>query len=121
LHPGGHFAFLRTACGGPDEHDSQRRLAPYADDDPIPNTTISFPIAFRNAILDGAEGKLDLSDWRRFSGFLSYSSKVGNVRFPVTGGLFPRDSACAALAQLSGHVSDSQDQHIAVRGLLFIA
>ena len=51
-----------------------RRPAQFAGDVPIRNTTISFPIAFHNAILSGAGGKLELSDWRRFSGFLSYSS-----------------------------------------------
>ena len=40
--------------------------------------------------------KLDLPDWRRFSGFLSYSYTVGNAWFPVTGGLFLGDDATAA-------------------------
>ena len=49
---------------------------------------ISFPIAFRKAIIYGAEAKLELPHWNRFSGFLSYSYIVGNAWFPVTGGLF---------------------------------
>ncbi len=40
--------------------------------------------------------KLDLPDWHRFSGFLSYSYKVGNAWFPVTGGLFLGDNATHA-------------------------
>lgn len=88
----------------------------YADDDQIENTTISFPIAFRKAIIYGAEGKLEIPDWHHFSGFLSYSYEVGNAWFPVTGGLFLGDDASAAATQLAGHFPDSQDQRNTVRG-----
>jgi hypothetical protein len=88
----------------------------YADDNQIDNTTVSFPIAFRKAIIYGAEGKLDLPEWKRFSGLLSYSYDVGNAWNPVTGGLFLGDDATAAETQLSGHVPDSQDQRNTVRG-----
>ena len=88
----------------------------YADDDQIDNTTISFPIAFRKAIIYGVEGKIEVPDWRRFSGFVSYSYQVGNAWFPVTGGLFLGDDASAAESQLSGHFPDSQDQRNTVRG-----
>jgi hypothetical protein len=88
----------------------------YADDDQIDNTTISFPIAFRKSIIYGAEGKLEVPDWHRFSGFLSYSYIVGNAWFPVTGGLFLGDNASAAETQLNGHFPDSQDQRNTVRG-----
>jgi hypothetical protein len=88
----------------------------YADDDQIDNTTVSFPIAFRKAIIYGAEGKIDVPDWDRFSGFLSYSYTVGNAWFPVTGGLFLGDDAGDAETQLSGHFPDSQDQRNTVRG-----
>lgn len=90
----------------------------YADDDQIDNTTISFPIAFRKAIIYGAEGKLDLPTWKRISGFLSYSYEVGNAWNPVTGGLFLGDDATAAETQLTGHFPDSQDQRNTVRGRL---
>ena len=96
-----------------------RRLVDnYADDDQITNTTISFPIAFRKSIIYGAEAKLDLPDWHRFSGFLSYSYTVGNAWFPVTGGLFLGADATAAATQLTGHFPDSQDQRNTVRGRL---
>src|ERR1700733_10707935 len=85
----------------------------YADDDQIDNTTISFPIAFRKSIIYGAEGKIDVPDWHRFSGFLSYSYTVGNAWFPVTGGLFLGDDA---VIPASGHLPDSQDQRNTVRG-----
>ena len=88
----------------------------YADDDQIDNTTISFPIAFRKAIVYGAEGKIDIPDWHRFSGFLSYSYEVGNAWNPVTGGLFLGDDATTAERQLRGHFPDSQDQRNTVRG-----
>jgi hypothetical protein len=96
----------------------RRLVSNYADDDQIDNTTISFPIAFRKAILYGAEGKLDLTQWGRFSGYLSYSYIVGNAWNPVTGGLFLGDDADAAAAALSGHFPDSQDQRNTVRGRL---
>jgi Carboxypeptidase regulatory-like domain/TonB-dependent Receptor Plug Domain len=94
----------------------RRFVSNYADDDQIENTTISFPIAFRKAILYGAEGKIEVPDWHRFSGFLSYSYIVGNAWFPVTGGLFLGDDAADAESQLSGHFPDSQDQRNTVRG-----
>lgn len=94
----------------------RRVVSNYADDDQIANTTISFPIAFRKAIIYGAESKLDLPEWGKFSGFLSYSYEVGNAWNPVTGGLFLGDDATAAETQLSGHFPDSQDQRNTVRG-----
>ena len=96
----------------------RRLVNNYADDDQIDNTTISFPIAFRKAILYGAEAKLDVPLWRGFSGFLSYSWIVGNAWFPVTGGLFLGDDATAAAAQITGHFPDSQDQRNTIRGRL---
>jgi hypothetical protein len=91
----------------------RRLVNNYADDDPIANTTISYPIAFRKAILYGAEGKLQIPDWHGFSAFLSYSYIVGNAWFPVTGGLFLGDDA---VIPTTGHIPDSQDQRNTVRG-----
>ena len=93
----------------------RRAVNNYADDDQIENTTISYPIAFEKAIIYGAEGKLTLVNWRRFSGFASYSYEVGNAWFPVTGGLFLGDDA---ILPTSGHMPDSQDQRNTVRGRL---
>ena len=88
----------------------RRLVANYADDDQIENTTISFPIAFRKAVIYGAEAKLDLPDWRRFSGFLSYSYTVGKAWFPVTGGLFLGDDAAGNTDQrpFSGFAGPAQ-------------
>jgi hypothetical protein len=91
----------------------RRLVNNYADDDQIDNTTISFPIAFRKGILYGAEAKVEMTEWKRFSGFLSYSYIVGNAWFPVTGGLFLGDNA---VIPTTGHFPDSQDQRNSVRG-----
>jgi hypothetical protein len=91
----------------------RRDVNNYADDNQVTNTTIGFPIAFQKAIIYGAEGKLDVPDWRRFSGFLSYSWTVGNAFYPVTGGLF---LGAQGMIPTSGHFPDSQDQRNTVRG-----
>jgi hypothetical protein len=91
----------------------RRLVSNYADDDQIDNTAISFPIAFRKAIIYGAEAKLEVPYWHGFTGFLSYSYIVGNAWNPVTGGLFLGDDAGIPL---TGHFPDSQDQRNSVRG-----
>src|SRR5262249_34716764 len=67
------------------------------------------------SIIYGAEAKLEVPDWRNFSGFLSYSYTLGNVWFPVTGGLFLGDDATQAQLETRGHFPDSQDQRNTVR------
>lgn len=94
----------------------RRSVNNFADDDQINNTTISFPIAFRKAIIYGAEGKLDLPEWRKFSGFVSYSYELGNAWNPVTGGLF---LGANASTPTTGHFPVSQDQRNTVRGRLW--
>lgn len=93
----------------------RRMVTNYADDNQIDNTTISFPIVFRNAIIYGAEAKLDLPEWKRFSGYSSYSYEVGNAWNPVTGGLF---LGADATIPTTGHFPDSQDQRNTIRGRL---
>ncbi len=87
-----------------------RNVNNYADDDQIENTTISFPITFQRSTIYGAEAKIEVPNWHGLSGFASYSYMVGNVWFPVTGGLFLGDDVQDAETQLSGHFPDSQDQ-----------
>jgi hypothetical protein len=82
----------------------------YADDEQIQNTTISFPIAFRKATIYGAEAKIEVPDWHKISGFLSYSYMVGAVWLPVTGGLFLGQAVQDVQSQTAGHFPDSQDQ-----------
>jgi len=91
----------------------RRDVNNYADDSQILSTGISFPVAFDHAILYGAEAKLEVQQWGRFSGFASYSWIVGNAWFPVTGGLFLGDDA---INPTTGHFPDSQDQRNTVRG-----
>jgi hypothetical protein len=81
----------------------------YADDDVLFDTGVSFPIAFRRGSIYGTEAKLDLPNWRRLSGQISYSNMVGFGDTPVTGGLFLGDDASTALAN-TGRFPVSQDQ-----------
>jgi hypothetical protein len=87
----------------------------FADDDQILSTAVSFPIAFNKAVIYGAEGKIEIPKWGRFSGYVSYSYMVGNVWLPVTGGLFLGDDAANALSEVAGHLPVSQDQRHTVR------
>ena len=96
----------------------RRDVNNFADDSQVLSTGISFPIAFRKAVLYGAEAKLEVLKWGRFSGFASYSYIVGNVWNPVTGGLFLGDDATGATTLLTGHFPDSQDQRNSVRARL---
>ena len=93
----------------------RRDVSNYADDDQLLNTGVSYPIAFDRAIIYGAEGKLEVVRLGQLTGYISYSYMVGNVWFPVTGGLFLGDDAGAALSQTTGHFPDSQDQRNTVR------
>jgi len=93
----------------------RRDVNNYADDDQLLNTTVSYPISFRKAILYGAEGKLELVHLGKLTGFASYSYIVGNAWLPVTGGLFLGDDVANALADTTGHFPDSQDQRNTVR------
>ena len=92
-----------------------RAVNNYADDDQLLDTAISFPIAFHKARIYGAEGRLALPHWGRWSGFASYSYMVGSAYEPVTGGLFLGEEAGDALAQSSGRFWVSQDQRNTVR------
>lgn len=88
----------------------RRDVRNYADDDQLLNTGVSYPIAFDKAVIYGAEGKLTIVRLGKLTGFTSYSYMVGNVWFPVTGGLFLGSDAAAAVTQTTGHFPDSQDQ-----------
>lgn len=92
----------------------RREIRNYADDDQLLNTGVSYPVSFSRATLYGAEGKLELVRMGKLSGFVSYSYIVGNVWFPVTGGLFLGDDIGEAL-QDAGHFPGSQDQRNTVR------
>ena len=88
----------------------RRNVSNFADDDQLLNTGLSYPIAFNRAAIYGAEGKLEVIHLQKLTGFASYSYMVGNVWFPVTGGLFLGSNVSSVTSQLSGHVPVSQDQ-----------
>ncbi len=92
-----------------------REVNNFADDNPLLDTAISFPISFRKATIYGAEGKLDVPDWKHASGFLSYSYMVGSAYLPITGGLFLGDDATQALQQSNGRFWVTQDQRNTIR------
>jgi hypothetical protein len=104
------FAKLRL-----DTNMYRRDLNNFADDSQILSTGISFPISFRKGVIYGAEGKLEVEQWGRFSGYASYSYMVGNVWNPVTGGLFLGGDAINATTQLGGYSPATQDQRNTVR------
>jgi hypothetical protein len=93
----------------------RRYVKNYADDDLLLNTSVSFPIAFRKAEIYGAEAKLDLPAWARFSGFVSYSYQAGFAYLPVTGGLFLGDEDINSNIHGPGRFWDSQDQRNTLR------
>jgi outer membrane receptor for Fe3+-dicitrate len=88
----------------------RRAVNNFADDDLLLNTAVSFPISFRKATIYGAEGKLEVPHWGRFSGFLSYSYMVGSAYLPVTGGFFLGTNATTALSNTNGRFWVTQDQ-----------
>jgi hypothetical protein len=92
-----------------------RRFRNFADDNPLLDTSISFPISFARASIFGAEGKVEVPRWGILSGEASYSYMLGTSHLPVTGGLFLGDQATQALDQLSGRQWISQDQRNTVR------
>lgn len=92
-----------------------RNVNNFADDNLLLNTPVSFPTAFRQARIYGAEGKVNIPRWGRLSGFVCYSYMVGSAYFPVTGGLFLGQSATDVLTQLTGRFWVSQDQRNTVR------
>ena len=59
----------------------RRSIDDFADDDVLVNTGVSFPIAFRKALIHGVEIKLDIPRWGPLSGSVGYSNLTG-VRVP---------------------------------------
>jgi outer membrane receptor for Fe3+-dicitrate len=92
-----------------------RRMDNFADDDQLLDTAVSFPIAFRNASVYGAEAKLAVPQLGRFSGYVSYSYMVASATLPVTGGLLLGDDASQAFTQPNQRFWVSQDQRNTLR------
>lgn len=86
----------------------------FADDDLLLNTGVSFPIAFREGRIHGAEIKLEIPRLGRLSGFVSYSNMIGYGYLPVTGGLFLGDEAAGVLTA-ANKFAITQDQRNTAR------
>jgi TonB dependent receptor/TonB-dependent Receptor Plug Domain len=92
----------------------RRNFRNFADDDVLLATGVSFPIAFDNARIIGEEIRLAVADWRRFSGFLSYSNQSASAQGPITGGLFLGSEGGGELTDTT-RFAVTQDQHNTVR------
>jgi len=86
----------------------------YPDDDTLLDTGVSFPIAFSHARIFGEELRLEVPEWWRFSGYLSYSNQSGIGSGPITGGLFLGSDAAGTLTNTS-QFAVSQDQRNTAR------
>jgi len=93
----------------------RRDVNQFADDDQLLNTGVSFPTAFRKSEIYGAEGKVEIPQWGKLTGFVSYSYMVASGYLPVTGGLFLGDDAAVALSKATGRFWGTQDQRHTVR------
>jgi len=92
-----------------------RVMSNFADDDLLLNTGVSFPIAFRRAVVKGVETKLELPHWRGWSGQVSYSLMKGVGELPITGGLLLGAEAGTSTSA-TGTFPISQDQRHTLRG-----
>ncbi len=93
----------------------RRDFHQYSDDDVLLDTGVSFPIAFTKARIFGEEIRLEVPQWWRFSGFLSYANQAGYGQGPITGGLFLGNDAANALTDTS-KFAVTQDQRNLVHG-----
>jgi outer membrane cobalamin receptor len=93
----------------------RRDVNNFADDDILLDTGVSFPISFRKSSIYGAEGKLEIPQWGKLTGYVSYSYMVGSAYLPVTGGLFLGADVANALSQTAGRFWVTQDQRHTIR------
>lgn len=92
----------------------RRNFRNFADDDVLLDTGVSFPIAFDNARIISEEVRLAVTEWHRFSGFLSYSDQSASAQGPITGGLFLGSEAGDELTDTT-RFAVTQDQRNTVR------
>jgi len=103
------FAKLRL-----DANVFRRDFRDFADDDVLLDTGVSFPVAFNKARIFGEELRLAITEWHKFSGFLSYSNQSAIAQGPTTGGLFLGSEASEVLTD-TGKFAVTQDQRNTVR------
>jgi hypothetical protein len=87
----------------------RRDFRQYSDDDVLLDTGVSFPIAFTKARIFGEEIRMEVPQWGRFSGYLSYANQSGYGQGPITGGLFLGNDAANALTN-TNKFAVTQDQ-----------
>jgi outer membrane cobalamin receptor len=92
----------------------RRDFRHYSDDDVLLDTGVSFPIAFAKARIFGEEVRVEIPQWGRFSGYLSYANQSGYGQGPITGGLFLGNDAANALTDTS-RFAVTQDQRNSLR------
>jgi len=92
----------------------RRDFRQYSDDDVLLDTGVSFPIAFAKARILGEEIRIEVPQWGRFSGYLSYANQSGTGQGPITGGLFLGSDAANALTDTS-KFAVTQDQRNSLR------
>jgi hypothetical protein len=92
----------------------RRDFRQYSDDDVLLDTGVSFPIAFAKARIFGEEIRMEVPQWGRFSGYLSYANQSGIGQGPITGGLFLGSDAANALTDTS-KFAVTQDQRNSLR------
>jgi outer membrane cobalamin receptor len=92
----------------------RRDFRQYSDDDVLLDTGVSFPIAFAKARILGEEIRMEVPQWGRFSGYLSYANQSGIGQGPITGGLFLGSDAANALTNTS-KFAVTQDQRNSLR------
>jgi hypothetical protein len=86
------------------------------DNDNFLNTGIIFPITLRSIRVNGAEARLNIPNWRRFSGTLSATHYRAISNPPFSGGLFLGSSAIDALT--AGPFVIDHDQTLGLQGNL---
>jgi outer membrane cobalamin receptor len=92
----------------------RRDFRQYSDDDVLLDTGVSFPIAFAKARIFGEEVRVEVPQWGRFSGYLSYANQSGIGQGPITGGLFLGSDAANGLTDAS-KFAVTQDQRNSLR------
>lgn len=87
----------------------RRNFQNYSDDDVLLQTGVSFPISYASAKIIGEEVRLEIANWGRFSGYVSYSNQSGLGQGPITGGLFIGSDSAGVLTATE-KFAVSQDQ-----------
>jgi outer membrane cobalamin receptor len=109
---------VTKALGGKlrlDANIFRRDFRNYSDDDVLLDTGVNFPIAFAKGQIIGEEVRIEVPEWGRFSGFLSYANQSGIGQGPITGGLFLGSDAASGLTDTS-RFAVTQDQRNTLHG-----